>query len=127
MGTDGDPSIVDSARVNGVLVDRVSHTRTTTLGAELVGLHAWKELKMPELLAELGFSPGQHAAACTSILNRLVNPTSEYGLLQWVPASSMEDLLDMELPGNDDQYYRISDKLLARLALTLLAVTPSGN
>ena len=113
MGTDGDPSIADSARVDGVLVDRVSTTRTTTLGAELVGLHAWKKLKMPELFASLGFSPGQHAAAFTSIVNRLVSPTSEHGLLQWVPTSSIGDLLGIDLPANDDQYYRICDKLLS--------------
>jgi transposase len=109
--TDGDVSIAASARVDGVLADRVTHTRTTTLGAELVGLHAWKKLKMPALLTELGFSARQQAAACTSVLNRLVDPVSEYGLLQWLPTCSLEDLLAVELPSNDDQYYRISDKL----------------
>ncbi len=110
--TDGDLSIDASAKVDGVLVDRVTHTHTTTLGAELVGLHAWKSAGMPRLLTELGFSDRQRVAACTSVLNRLVDPVSEHGLLQWLPTCSLEDLLGMELPDNPDQYYRISDKLL---------------
>lgn len=110
--TDGDVSVAASRRADRVLVDRVSHTRTTTLGAELLGLHAWKKLGIDDLLTDLGFTRRQQLAACVSVLNRLVDPVSEYGLLQWVPTSSIGDLLGEDIPANDDQYYRVSDKLL---------------
>lgn len=108
-----DPDWGDSEIVDGVLIDGIQHAHETTLGPELVGLHAWKQLKMDPLLAALGFNPAQAMAATVSVINRLVAPVSEHGLLKWLPTSSLADLLGEDVYRGEDRYYRVSDKLLA--------------
>ncbi len=99
--------------VDGVLVDKIKHTDTTSLGPYLVGLHAWKILGMEHLLKRFGFNAAQCNTAANSIISRLVDPVSEHRLSQCTPQSSMSDLLECELTGKD-RYYRVSDKLLAK-------------
>lgn len=100
--------------VDRVLLERVTHTGTTQLGVSLLGLHAWTELGMPEVLGKLGFNAAQRNAAAATVVNRLDEPVSENGLPDWVRDSSLADLLgDDILRGGEDRFYRISDKLLA--------------
>jgi len=103
----------DEEVINGVLVDRIGHTHTTSLGPELLGLTVWNTLEMPELLKSLGFNPAQIKAATVSVVNRLVDPVSENYLIPWLQSSSLPDLLGEEIArGKPARYYRISDKLL---------------
>ena len=105
----GDPSEL----VDGVLIDRLEHQHETTLGPELVGWHAWRTLQLDGLLDRLGFNAAQRVAAAVAVLNRLVEPVSEHGLLNWLPTSSLADLLGEEVYGSDERYYRVGDQLLA--------------
>lgn len=105
----GDPS----EQIDGVLIDRVEHQHETTLGPELVGWHAWRKLQLDGVLDRLGFNAAQRVAAAVTVLNRLVEPVSEHGLLNWLPTSSLADLLGEEVYGSDERYYRIGDQLLA--------------
>jgi transposase len=101
--------------VDGVLVERVTHTDTAQLGVSLLGLHAWTKLQMPELLAAIGFNATQRHAAAAAVVNRLDEPTSENGLPDWIRHSSLPDLLGEDiLRGGEDRFYRISDKLLEK-------------
>jgi len=103
-----------SLALDGVLVDRVDHTHSTTLGPELLAMHAWEQLGMPGLLQSLGFNPAQCDAAAISVINRLVDPCTEHFLQTWLSTSSLPDLLESDvLNFADDRYYRVSDKLLA--------------
>lgn len=100
--------------VDGVLLDRVQHTRHRSLGPELLGLHAWDQLGMPDLLEALGFNRSQRDAAAASVINRLSDPVSENGLANWVRTSSLVDLLGQPLArARRDRFYRVSDRLLA--------------
>lgn len=100
--------------IDGVLLDRVRHTRHRSLGPELVGLHAWDQLGMPDLLEDLGFNRSQREAAAASVINRLSHPVSENGLEAWVRTSSLVDLLGESLArAHRDRFYRVSDRLLA--------------
>jgi len=99
--------------VDGVLVDKIKHTNTTPLGPSLLGLHAWKSLGMEKILKESGFNNAQCDAAALSIINRLVDPVSEYRLSKNSGQSALSDLLGCELTSKD-RYYRVSDKLLAK-------------
>jgi len=109
----GDDRAVSGETLDGVLVDRVGHSHSTVLGPLLVGLHAWEKLRMAGLLGSLGFSTAQRRAACALILGRLAEPMSEHAFYQWLPQSSLPDLLGPEVcSGGVQRYYRVGDKLL---------------
>ena len=99
--------------IDGVLLNRVSHTHTTALGPALVGWRVWQRLGMPQLLRRLNFNEAQCAAAAASVLNRLVEPVTENFLrTTWLEHSSLPDLLGRSvLQGDDKRFYRVSDKL----------------
>lgn len=99
--------------VDGVLVDKVTHSHNTPLGPLLPGLDAWERLAMPKLLHRLGFSSVQSQAACALVLGRLADPLSENAFVHWLPFGSLPDLLGEDvLRGGTDRYYRVGDKLL---------------
>jgi hypothetical protein len=48
-----------------------------------------------------------------SVINRLVDPGSELALVDWLPDSSLPELMGMEIAqAGKDRFYRISDRLL---------------
>jgi transposase len=101
--------------VDGVLSDEVTHTETAELGPVLLGWQTWRRLGMPELLKKLGFNGTQSQAAAISVINRLVDPASEHGLLDWYRRTGLPELMGNKLRGaGDDRFYRVSDRLLAR-------------
>lgn len=98
--------------LDGVLADQITHTHTTPLGPSLVGWEAWQRLGMPALLESLGFNPAQAQAAAASVINRLVDPGSELALVDWLPDSSLPELMELEIgPAAKDRFYRVSDRL----------------
>ena len=102
----------DAPVLDGVLADRVEHSHATGLGALLVGLHTWKSLNLDGLLGSLGFNPAQRQAACALILGKLAEPMSENAFYEWLPQSSLPDLLGQDICGGSVQrYYRVGDKL----------------
>jgi transposase len=116
VGRSGLPPRANAAAqtIDGVLVEQVSHTHTTPLGPSLVGWEAWQRLGLPELLAGLGFNPAQAQAAAISVIHRLASPGSERALLEWLPNSSLPELLGCAVnEGIKDRFYRVSDQLLA--------------
>lgn len=103
--------------LDGVLAERVEHSHSTVLGPLLAGLHAWRSLNLDSLLGRLGFNPSQRQAACALILGRLAEPMSENAFYEWLPHSSLPDLLGGTVCAGDVQrYYRIGDKLLEHRA-----------
>jgi transposase len=105
--------------IDGVLADQVTHTHTTPLGPSLLGWEAWKRLEMNKMLESLGFNPAQVQAAAVSVINRLVDPGSELALVDWLPDSSLPELMGMEMTqAGKDRFYRVSDLLMKhRLAI----------
>ena len=108
------PPRKDANIIDGVVVDKVTHTDTAELGTVLVGLTAWQRLGMPELLQNLGFNNDQSLSAAISVINRLVDPSSEHSLLDWYRRTGLPELMGNSLRGaGDDRFYRVSDRLLA--------------
>ena len=100
------------AVIDGVLADQITHTHTTALGPSLVAWHAWQRLGLPVLLDTLKFNPAQAQAAAVSVISRLVDPGSELALVDWLPDSSLPELMQMETgPAAKDRFYRVSDRL----------------
>ena len=105
----------NSEVVDGVLVDEIDHTHETTLGPELVGLKAWEDLELNELLGRLGLSGTQCRGAACSVINRLVDPVTENQLPLWLQTSSLPDILGEDcLFSGHDKFYKVSDLLYAR-------------
>ena len=99
--------------IDGVLADQVTHTHTTPLGPSLLGYEAWNRLEMNKMLESLGFNPAQAQAAAVSVINRLVDPGSELALVDWLPDSSLPELMGMETTqAGKDRFYRVSDLLM---------------
>lgn len=101
--------------LDGVLVEQVSTRQTTTLGPELLALHAWRELGMDSLLERLNFNPAQRQAAAVQVIGRMVAPGSELALTErFLAGSSLPDLLGLkhDTKINKDRYYRVSDRLI---------------
>jgi transposase len=103
--------------IDGVRADAVSHTDTAELGPVLLGWEIWKRLGMPELLQTLGFNRSQSQAGAISVINRLIDPTSEHSLMDWYRRTGLPELMGNHLRGaGDDRFYRVSDRLLSRQA-----------
>jgi len=81
-------------------------------GPSLVAWHAWQQLGLPALLDTLEFNPAQAHAAAVSVISRLVDPGSELALVDWLPDSSLPELMRLEIgPAAKDRFYRVSDRL----------------
>jgi len=109
-----DSSVNNDETIDGVLVNQISHTHTTSLGPSLLGLKVWETLGMADFLSSLGFNKRQCDAAAVTVINRLVDPVTENFLKEkWLPNSAMPDLFGEDiLKGTKERFYRVSDKLL---------------
>ena len=92
----------------------VVHQEARTVGAEDLLLRIVKELKLPEKLAELNFSPKQSAIAIGSIIARATFPASERAThSRLIHQSGLGELLDIDFGSTSlNQFYEISDQLL---------------
>ena len=107
------PRHTETQKAISVQPHTITHRETTQLGPELVALKAWETLGFPELLSKIGLNKKQQIDACLSILNRLIDPCSEYALTEWVKTTSFEDLFKRPLRVlSKDRFYRVADLLL---------------
>ncbi len=92
----------------------VSHREPRTVGSEDLLLRIAKELKFPEKLAELNFSPKQIAIALGTIIGRAVFPASERAThSRLLYQSALGELLNVDFASTSlDHFYKISDLLL---------------
>lgn len=101
------------ASLDGVLVDQVETENVTTFGAELVALTAWEELGLTPILEEAGLPKKQISTAQLMVANRLIEPLSEWALIDWAERTALPELLDLRVTKTTkDRLYRTSDKLL---------------
>ncbi|MEW6756332.1 MAG: IS1634 family transposase [Candidatus Latescibacterota bacterium] len=86
------------------------------LGPEYVGQAFYRRLGLEEMLQQLGFSEKQRALAEVEVVGRLVEPRSELGTVSWYGRSALGELMEGQLGASiqEDDLYRISDKLYAR-------------
>ncbi len=102
------------AILDGVIVNQVETENVVGFGPELVALAAWNELGLTSVLEETGMPKKQIATAQLMVANRLIEPLSEWALIDWAERTSLPELLDLRLTKTTkDRLYRTSDKLLA--------------
>jgi transposase len=100
--------------VDGVILDSIETTDVVELGPELVALKAWEELHFTPMLEALGMNPSAIATAQLMVSNRLIEPLSEWALIDWSHRTALPELLDIRITKSaKDRLYRTSDDLMA--------------
>lgn len=102
-----------SHTADGVLVDKIETENVVQLGPQLVALQAWEELGLSSILRDLNLSPKQIATAQLMVANRLIEPLSEWALIEWSHQTALPELLDIRITKTTkDRLYYTSDELL---------------
>jgi transposase len=102
-----------TTRLDGVLVDGIQTDDVVGFGPHLVALKAWEALGLPAVLRKLGMGPEQIAMAQLMVANRLVEPLSEWALINWANRTALPEMLGVSVAKTTkDRLYRTSDELL---------------
>jgi transposase len=106
---------VSENTIDGVIIDRVETENVVQLGPQLVALEAWKRLGMGTILKEVALNPSQIATAQLLVANRLIEPSSEWALVDWAERTALPEMLDLRVTkSGKDRLYRAGDALFAR-------------
>jgi hypothetical protein len=97
-----------------VNLNNICDGKYRSFGSEFVLHSIWEELKMPQKLKELGFSPKERSLAEGMVAGRLIEPSSELATWGWLKNnSSIGDLTEASLENVGlSSVYKIGDKLL---------------
>ena len=95
-----------------VHADRVSTERSRAAGPVHVGYQFWKRLGLEEIFQGLNFSQRAIPLTCAMTLNRLIHPSSEHAMPDWIRRTALGDILGVDFEGlADDALYRNLDRL----------------
>ena len=113
------PVLPASGRTGFFDIADVRVRRSWHYGRVALGHFLWRQLGLHQVVLEtLSGVPRKAAIARlleAMVLNRLDDPTSKYGLLEWLPDSATPFLLGLRVKGlHDNQFYRAMDALWSR-------------
>jgi transposase len=92
--------------------DRVQAEEARAAGAVHVGHQIWERLQLDEILKQAGLSERACTLSEVMTLNRLINPSSELAMPDWVRRTAMGDILGTDFSKlNEDKLYRNLDVL----------------
>jgi transposase len=95
-----------------VHADQVRMERPREAGPVHVGYQFWKRLGMEEILRGLDFKPRAIQLTCAMTLNRLIYPSSEHAMPDWIRRTALGDILGVDFsPLVEDPLYRNLDRL----------------
>jgi len=104
---------VGGEALDGVLLDKIETTDVVQIGPQLVALKAWEQLGFTPLLAGLGMNPSRIATAQLMVANRLIEPLSEWALIDWAGRTALPELLGVNITkSTKDRLYHTGDELL---------------
>lgn len=107
-----------ASTVDGVLLDEIETDQVVELGPQLVALEAWEKLGLTPMLEALGLNTSAIATAQLMVANRLIEPLSEWALIEWSHRTALPELLGMRITKTaKDRLYRTSDELLEHRAV----------
>lgn len=117
-GSKGGNAAVQAATADGVLLDEIETQDVVQLGPQLVAMKAWEALSLSAILEELGMNPSAIASAQLLVSNRLIEPLSEWALIDWSQRTAFPELLGLRLTkAGKDRLYRTGDQLLEHRTL----------
>ena len=101
--------------IDGVVADRVESENVVEFGPQLVALEAWGQLGLGPMLEETGLNPSQIATAQLLVAARLIEPSSEWALIDWAERTALPEMLDLRVTkATKDRLYHVGDALFAR-------------
>lgn len=101
--------------LDGVIADKVDTVNVVEFGPQLVGMSAWRASGLSEKLAELGLNRRTAAIAQSMVINRLIEPLSEWALIEWLEHTALPECLNVRVTRTTkDRLYKTSDELLAQ-------------
>lgn len=106
---------LDSSEItlDGVFADKVETVNVVEFGSGLVGMEAWRALGLTEKLMELGMNMRSAALAQTMVINRIIEPLSEWALIDWVQRTALPECLNVRITeSTKDRLYKTSDELI---------------
>jgi len=102
-----------TVHLDGVVVDRIWTDEVVGFGPHLAGVGAWDALGLSAILEAQGMTPERIALAQLMVVNRLVEPLSEWALAEWANHTALPEILEVEISRTTkDRLYRTSDELL---------------
>lgn len=101
-------------KIDGVLLDKIQTENVVQFGPQCVAMAAWSELGLTGLLEDAGLNPAQAATAQLMVANRLIEPLSEWALIDWSHRTALPEMLGIRITKTTkDRLYQTSDLLLA--------------
>jgi len=95
-----------------VHTDEVTTERHREAGSVHVGYRFWKRLGLDKILTDVGLTARARALTCVMTMNRLVHPSSELAMPDWIRSTALDDLLGMDFAWlAEDALYRNLDRL----------------
>jgi hypothetical protein len=106
------PALQDT--IDGVLIDQIESENIVQLGPQIVAIQAWNQLGMGSLLENNGLNPSQIATAQLLVTGRLIEPSSEWALIDWAERTALPELLEIRVTkSGKDRLYHAGDALFA--------------
>ena len=93
-------------------LSRVSTERHREAGPVHVGHQFWQRLDLDRILCHCKLSRAVRRLACAMTLNRLIAPSSEHAMPDWIRRTALADILGVDFDGlEEDPLYLVLDKL----------------
>ncbi len=104
----------DTDKLDGVIIDKIYTENLVQFGPQCIAMAAWNQLGLTEMLTEAGLNPAQAATAQLMVANRLIEPLSEWALIDWSHRTALPEMLDMRITKTTkDRLYQTSDLLFS--------------
>jgi transposase len=102
-----------SEALDGVVAEEIETVNVVEFGPGLAGMAAWNALGLSRKLAELGMNKRAVSIAQAMVINRLVEPLSEWALIDWLERTGLPECLNVRVTkSTKDRLYKTSDELL---------------
>ena len=99
---------------DGILLDQIETENVVQLGPQLVAAKAWEALRLTPILESLGTNASSIATAQLMVYNRLIEPLSEWALIDWSHCTALPEMLGLRITKTSkDRLYRTSDQLIS--------------
>jgi transposase len=95
-----------------VKTEEVQTQNHREVGPVHVGHKMWERLDLDRILEDAGVSSSGSLLTQAMVMNRLIAPSSEHSMPDWIRRTALADILDVDFGKlNDDALYRNMDKL----------------